>query len=386
MIVQNDYANDARVRRKAEALVEEGYCVDVIALRTKIKPSASKYELNGVTVYTLPLKKKRGNYYRYLYEYVTFFFMALIKVIMLMIRKRYKIIDVNTLPDFLVFSALIPKLMGAKILLDMHEIMPEFYMSKYGVNGDHWMIRLIRWQEKISMQFADYVLTINEPIQKLLESRGLNLAKSSIIMNSTNENLFDERKLKDFRRLNIKFIMMYHGTLTHIYGLDIALNAFARVHEDIPKAEFWIIGDGPEYENLERLTLQNDLQEKVKFFGLIPQDEIPKLVYQCDVGVLATRQDLFLDLSFSNKLSEYIAFGKPVIASRLKTVRRYFSEQALAYFAPQHTSDLAARMLEIYHNPKRRQKLSRQAKLEYQPIRWNVMRRRYLNLVKNLNN
>jgi glycosyltransferase involved in cell wall biosynthesis len=204
-------------------------------------------------------------------------------------------------------------------------------------------------------------------------------------MNSTNENLFDEAKLKDNCCKNSKFIMMYHGTLTYIYGLDIALDAFARVHAKIPQAEFWILGDGPERENLERITQQGELKDKVKFFGMIPQDEVPKWVYQCDAGVLATRQDAFLDLSYSNKLSEYIALGKPVIASRLKTVRRYFSEQALAYFEPHHTADLAAGMLEIYQNPERRQKLSCQAKLEYQPIRWNVMRQRYLNLIKNLN-
>jgi glycosyltransferase involved in cell wall biosynthesis len=297
-------------------------------------------------------------------------------------RKRYKVIDINTLPDFLVFAALIPKMMGAKVLLDMHEIMPEFYMSKYGVEYDHWIIRLIRWQEKISMKFADYVLTINKPIQELLESRGLPLNKSDIIMNSTNEDLFNVINLKDSHRVNNKFIMMYHGTLTYIYGLDIALAAFAKVHVKIPKAEFWIIGDGPERENLERFTQQSDLKDKVKFFGVIPQDEVPKRVWQCDAGVLATRQDAFLDLSFSNKLSEYITLGKPVIVSRLKTIRSYFSEQALAYFEPHDTSDLAEKMVEIYHKSELRQELIDQAKLEFRPIRWDIMRRRHLKVIE----
>src|SRR5207247_8336839 len=76
-------------------------------------------------------------------------------------------------------------------------------------------------------------------------------------------------------------------------------------------------------------------------------DEIPRWLKQCDTGVLATRQDAFLDLSFSGKLSEYIIMKRAVICARLKTIRHYFSEEALAFFEPNNPSDLAQQMLRM---------------------------------------
>lgn len=383
LIVQNYYDIDPRVRRKAEALVTAGYDVDVIALR----PPSSQvkiYILNKVQIHTLPIEKKRGTFLRYLFEYISFFIMAFFKVAIMMKKKKYIVIDVNTIPDFLVFAALLPKWSGAKILLDMHEIMPEFYISKYGVDKGHWLIRLIGIQEKLSISFADHVITINEPIQKLLESRGLDSQKATILMNSADESLFNRNKHPKEVLENKNFVMMYHGTLTPIYGLDIALNAFAIVHSEMPNAEFWVVGDGSERVALENLVRNLGLGQKVKFVGMVPQQDIPEWLSRCDVGVLPTRRDVFLDFSFSNKLPEYIIMGKPVIVSRLKAIQYYFSEQALTYFEAQNSSDLSQQMVELYKNPIRRPQLVEQAKQEYAKINWGVMKKRYLDLIASL--
>ena len=134
-IVQNVYDVDSRVRRKVDVLVAAGYSVDVLALRA---PQGKKiYTLDGATVHTVSLGKMRGSLLRYAYEYVVFFLWAFLKVSLLMRRRRYAVIDVNTLPDFLVFAGLVARWMGAKLVLDMHEITAEFYMSKYGIPRTH---------------------------------------------------------------------------------------------------------------------------------------------------------------------------------------------------------------------------------------------------------
>src|SRR6266478_8476417 len=182
LIVQNVYDNDSRLRRKAEALVSAGYSIDVLA-RTAGHGNKA-YTLNGVNVYTVSLGKKRGSLARYIYEYAAFFLWTFVRVLLMTRRRRYAFIDVNTLPDFLIFAALPGRWMGAKLILDMHEITPEFYMSKYGITENSWLVRLLKYQEKISFNRADYVITITEPIQNLLIGRGLDPAKSTIVMNA----------------------------------------------------------------------------------------------------------------------------------------------------------------------------------------------------------
>ena len=384
-IVQNYYDVDPRVRRKAEALLAEGYSVDVIALQPTSKKE-NPYSLNNVQVYGLPIQKQRGSGIRYVIEYLTFFWGAFIKVSRLMAKKHYAVIDINTLPDFLVFAAMLPKLWGAKVLLDMHEVMPEFYMSKFGVPENHWVIRMIKVQEWLSMRFADHVLVINEPIKAILVNRGLKPSKATVILNSANEQLFSNNghSYPGSGGERGRFVMVYHGTLTKIYGLDIALRGFALVKQQMPGAEFWIIGDGPERLALERIVRETGLSDQVKFLGMMPQEEIVGWLAQSDAGVLATRQDCFLDLSFSNKLPEFIVMDKPVIASRLKTINHYFSESALAYFEPHNIQDLAARMKELYCSVERRRSLAERAQIEYREIKWDVMWKRYSNVINQL--
>jgi len=388
VLVQNYYEIDIRVRRKAEALVVAGYSVDVLALRSKFSKGET-YELNGVTVHTFELGKQRGSGLRYVYEYATFLLWCTFLTAKLMKQKRFSVIDINTLPDFLVYAGMFAKWRGAKLLLDMHEITPEFMMSKYEYPRGKWQVRLASFLERISMWYADHVLTINQPIQELLETRGLTAAKSTIIMNAADEEIFARAAAPGAsagREMPAKppFVMMYHGTLTKIYGLDIAITAYAQARAAMPGAEFWILGGGTEQAALEAKARELGVADGVRFIGSVMPDEIPFWVKMSDVGVLATRQDVFLDFSFSNKLSEYIIMDKPVIVSRLRTIAHYFSEDAVLFFKPNDAASLAGQMVQMYGDAAMRTRLTARAKVEFEPIRWQVMKERYLALVEKL--
>jgi len=340
LVVQNVYDIDARVRRKAEALVSAGYSVDVLALAPAQRKGT--YTLDSVNVYTVSLGKKRGSLPRYLFEYAAFFLWVLVRVLLLMRHRRYVVIDVNTLPDFLIFAVVPARWMGAKLILDMHEITPEFYISKYGIAEDSWLVRLLQFQEKISFNCADHVITINEPIQGLLARRGLPSQKTTVVMNAADEGRFlpssHAAAIDDRSRA---FVMVYHGTLTRIYGLDIAIEAFSMVHGEMPRSELWILGSGPEQGALAVLAQECGLTSKVKLAGQVPSADIPAWLDKCQVGILPIRRDVFLDFAFPNKLPEFIIMGKPVLMSRLRTIRHYFSEDALSYFEPNNPADFA---------------------------------------------
>jgi len=382
LLLQGVYDFDPRVKRKAEALVAAGYSVDVLALRA---PRGKKsYSLNGVNVQTISLGKERGSLMRYCFEYAAFFLWAFARVPLKMFRKRYAVIDVNTLPDFLIFAPLLARWMGAKLILDMHEITPEFYMSKYRVAENSWTIRGLKYVERISFDFADHVITINQPIEDLLAHRGLPRSKSTVIMNAVDEARLGASfpaSSASVSRDRGKFVMMYHGTLTRLYGLDIAIEAFALVQNEMPGSELWILGSGPEKLALNDLAQRRGLASKVKLVGQVAATDIPAWLSQCDLGILPIRRDVFLDFAFPNKLPEFIVMGKPVLVSRLNAIRHYFSEDALAYFEPNSAADLSQQMVRIYRDPQLRARLALNAREEYGPIRWPVMKERYLTLI-----
>jgi glycosyltransferase involved in cell wall biosynthesis len=382
VVTQSVYETDPRVRRKAEALAAAGYRVDVLSLRGA--GAKKSFVLNGVNVDTLGLGKMRGSLARYAFEYAAFFLWVFVRVPLLMRRRRYAAVDVNTLPDFLIFAPIVARWMGTRLILDMHEITPEFYMSKYGMTADSWGVRVLQFLEKASFDFADYVVTINEPIQDLLESRGLARSKSIVVMNAVDESRFsgvDRDAAANPTGETGRFAIIYHGTLTPIYGLDIAVEALAIAAAEIPQAELWILGSGSERDRLAELAQRRGVASRVKLVGHVNPADIPDWLRRSDVGVLPIRRDIFLDFAFPNKLPEFIVSGKPVLVSRLKAIRHYFSEDALAFSTPNDPADLAAQMIGLYRDRERCQQLAARARVEYEPIRWDVMKQRYLDLV-----
>jgi len=118
--------------------------------------------------------------------------------------------------------------------------------------------------------------------------------------------------------------------------------------------------------------------------GQIPAGEIPGWLTKCDAGVLPMRRDVFLDFCFPNKLAEYIVMGKPVILSRLRGLPHYFSEEAVAYFEPDDARDLARQMVRLHRDRELCARIAARAAEEYAPIRWDVMKQRYLRLIESL--
>src|SRR5262249_22139564 len=213
----------------------------------------------------------------------------------------------------------------------------------------------------------------------LLCGRGLERTKATVVANAV-----DERRQPASTAAAPavdRFVMMYHGTLTRIYGLDLAVEGFARAHVDMPGAELWILGSGTERDNLQALAERLGVGSSVKLVGQVPPADIPGWLAKCDVGVLPIRRDVFLDFAFPNKLPEFIVAGKPVLMARLKAITYYFSDQALAYFEPNDPPDMAPEMVALFRDRARLARLAIRAREEYAPIRWDVMKRRYTDVI-----
>jgi glycosyltransferase involved in cell wall biosynthesis len=315
--------------------------------------------------------------------YTLFFVLAFFSVSKFYFKRRYDVIQFHTLPDFIVFVGIIPKICGAKLLLDMHEIMPEFYMSKFGVGMSRPLIKILKLLEKISIRFADAVIVINEPIKRLLLQRCKPKSDITVVMNCADDSLFTPDRLACSTEPD-SLVLMYHGTLTPLYGLELAIQAVAKLKDRIPHLKFSIFGTESEAGDLKRLAVELGVSRNVIFMGRVSREEIPEYIRQADVGVLPTIRDVFIDLSFSNKLAEYVSMKKPVVATRLKSTLEYFPEDSISYFESRNVEELAAKILDLYASPEKRLLQAETAFQHYQKIRWDIMRRRYIKLINSL--
>ena len=167
---QGYYPDDPRVRREVEALAARGHAVDLVCLRGPGQPA--RETLAGARVYRLPLARRRAGRLRYLWDYLAFFVAASLAVGLLSARRRYPLVQVNSLPDFLVWAAWPARLTGARVLLDLHELMPELFASKYATGMDHPLPRLLGRIETAAIRWSDASLAVSQPCLERYLARG----------------------------------------------------------------------------------------------------------------------------------------------------------------------------------------------------------------------
>ncbi|HTL17941.1 MAG TPA: glycosyltransferase, partial [Patescibacteria group bacterium] len=215
MVLFSYFPEDPRPRREAEALTRNGFEVDFFCLQ-RDPDELLREESSGISVYRLPLKRRRTGRLAYVFQYAAFL-LAAFGFLTARVFRGYSIVHVHNMPDILVFSALVPKLFGAKVILDLHDPMPEVFQVIYNLQKGSRAVRALEFTEKLSIRFADAVLTPNIAFKDLFVSRGCPAQKIGIVMNSPDEANFHaitsgrEQKTSGYH-------VMFHGTLVERNG------------------------------------------------------------------------------------------------------------------------------------------------------------------------
>jgi glycosyltransferase involved in cell wall biosynthesis len=356
MVVHSYYDEDPRVRREAEALVAAGHEVDVFALRRDDDEVTGS--LAGVTVRRLGVQRHQGaGIGVYLREYLSFLVRSGWALTRAHRRRRYGLVQVHSLPDFLVFAALPLRLVGIPVVLDLHEAMPEFFRSRFPRASNPLAHRLLLAQERASIAFASVALTVNQALADRLGSLGVRPGKVHVVANSASLGRFDAAagQARPFAADGV-VRLVYAGALTPTYELDVVLDALARIATDRPDQAFRldVYGRGDAEPRLREQAARLGLADRVVFYGRIPIEDVPGAVAAADIGLAPTRHDEFTDASLSTKLFEYAAMGKPVVATRLPLVEATFPEGTIRTYPAGDSVALAQAILGLLDDPEAR--------------------------------
>jgi glycosyltransferase involved in cell wall biosynthesis len=371
------------VRREVDALVQAGHEVEVICLR---RPGEPRFESQGkVTVHRIPIPTRRAGRVNYIIQYAAFFAVASVLVAALHLRRRFDVVQVNSMPDSLVFSATVPRLLGARVLLDLHECMPEFYAVKFGVGLRHPAVRLVAWIEQAAIRFADQVITCTEQMRQAFVSRGAQPDKVDVILNSSDEDEFDPGRVRPSKPVPGKLRLICHGTVERIFGIDVIVRAVALLKDEIPGLHLDIYGEGSALAEIQSLIAKLGISDRVYLSQrFVPLDQLVQAIADADAGIVALRRDIFRDLTHSNKMFDYITMRKPAIVSRTSSVEAYFDESCFQMFTAGDERDLARAIRELHDDPELRHQLVSRATHVNEPYRWPQQRQRYQEIVRML--
>ena len=387
-VVYSTYPADPRPRRAAEALAKEGAFVEVICLKEADEEPRHQF-FSGVDITRVSMKRVRGGKLSYIFRYGLFIFLAGAILARRSCGRRYDLVHVHNMPDVLVVTALLPRILGAKVVLDLHDPMPELIMTIFGLQEQSCFVRLLKRLEKCSLRFADAAITANEAFQKVFLARSCPSEKLSVVMNSPDEAIFRYRTPSKRGLVGGEasrpFAILYHGTLVERQGLDLAVIAFEKIRKTIPGAKLRIIGQRtPFLDHVMDLARQLELGDSVEFLGPKKLEEIPEIIGECDVGIIPNRRSKFSELNTPTRIFEILSQGKPVIAPRGQGILDYFAPQDLVLFKMGDVEDLAAKMKYVFHHPDEMMSMVERAQQVYLAHRWHSEQQRFLDVVGRL--
>lgn len=375
MIAQSNFNYDARIIRFCDMLKLDGIDVDIICLRRPEQEKNDKIE--NVSVYRIMDHFNQDTIFSYTLNSFIFLFKALFKSIQLSKKRNYLFVHVHNMPDFLVFAAFYFKLKKTKIILDIHDLVVELFKEKWNNHNKKVIIKIIEFVEKISVRFADDVITVSNECAQRLQDRGLQKNKLKVIMNVPNLKHFPfyEEKKFDYNSFNV----IYHGTIAERYGLHHAIQSIAYAAEFIPILKFYIVGNSKtEYgTQLKNLAKKFGVEDKIIFHEPIHYNQLSEFFKTMDLGLITETTIGYSEFGTPTKAFEYAASGIPIIINDLSVNRSVFSNESVVFIDYSDYKHIAEKIVYLYNNPSIRFQMAQNAFKDLLKVSYEKMRERY---------
>jgi glycosyltransferase involved in cell wall biosynthesis len=380
------FPHDTRLKQQAEALQRSGVNTDIVCLRWTGQP---KVEHSGcVTIYRVRRSHPKSTFLQYLVGTLLFAFSAFWRVLVLSFRHCPNVLVVHTLPEVLVFTATIPKLMGKSVILDARDLSFELLHSRWPHN---LILRkaiqpLFRAVERASAAFSDRIITASLGFRERLIERHIPGGKIVTIVNSADDSIFRFHGDRHFQPISANANLIYHGTVAERFGVLIAVRAIHLVQRSLPGTQLHLYGGYDQsYRRLLDQTIEElNLSELVFLNGYRPLAWLYEAMKSVDLGVVPYLKDEFMNLALSTKGFEYAAAGVPIVASRLDSMQAILPENCVTYFEPGNPSDLADKIVDLCHNAEKRRQQVKAARFAYDKVSGNSNARRFRRLVFSL--
>jgi glycosyltransferase involved in cell wall biosynthesis len=358
LVENNTYPADFRVRREAAALRDAGYDTSVIAPRGPGQRSFERHD--GVAVYRFaqPFSGRGVIGFALEFGYATTAMLSL--AVWVAITRGVDVVHAANPPDTLCFIGAALKLFGKRFVFDHHDLAPEVYLSRFGQPREDWLYLSLRTLERWSYAAADVVIATNQSYRRLAIERGGKPADKVFVVRNGPPLAYQAGREGAVPRSGSGGRIGYVGTIGPQDGLDHLVRAIHIMVHELGRqgCEVIVIGDGDALDGVKRLAGALSVNQHFTFTGRLAEGDARLRLLETDVCVQPDPLSPLNDWSTMNKLMEYMALGKPVVAFDLLETRRSAADAAL-YAVPNDVADFARKLVWLLDHPGERARMGR---------------------------
>jgi glycosyltransferase involved in cell wall biosynthesis len=291
------------------------------------------------------------------------------------------VVYVHAPPDFLVLAAIVPRMLGHRVVLDIHDLSPHLFTARFPEGRLARVTeRALYAIERAACRVAHKVVTVHDPYRNELAAHGVPGEKISIVMNAPlPESIERAKAVANHGHHADGFVVAYHGTVTQWYGVDLIIEAIARLEDRVPNIRGLILGEGDALPEIQALAERLGVAPRIQFpTELVSQLEAICRVAGASVGVIPNRPTPLNRFALSSKLLEYVSVGIPVVVSRLETLAAHFGPEEVTFFEPSDSGSLAEAIAWVAENTEEAQEKARRAERRAESYAWWKSRNRLI--------
>jgi glycosyltransferase involved in cell wall biosynthesis len=294
----------------------------------------------------------------YIFEFVYCWIMTALLALRVWREQGLDVLHACNPPETYFLLGCFFKLFGKRFLFDHHDLSPEMYLAKGGRPGG-LLHRGLQWMERRTLAAADVVLSPNMSHLQIAVERG----------GVPPDRVFVVRSGPDFDRLRLlppepalkggaAYLACYLGEMCPQDGVDYLLRAADMlVHQrDRRDIRFVLLGGGPSLDELKALHDTLGLGSHVEFTGRVSDEDLCRYLSTADLCLDPDPLTEWSDQSTMNKIMEYMAFGKPIVAFRLKE-NEFSAGEAARFVEPNNIEAFADAIEELLRDAPRRQRM-----------------------------
>ena len=367
IIVQNlPVPFDRRVWQEATTLKQSGFEVSVICPKKKIYTKGFEV-LEGVEIHRYPLVYEAdSSVIGYFVEFIYCWFASFLLAAKAYIYKPFQVIHACNPPDTFFALALLFRPFGVKFVFDHHDLSPEMFVAK-GRPKKGLLYKGLILLERWTFKTADLVIAVNESHKEIAIQRGKIPENKTVIVRSGPRSRWGQSAHADpTLKRGKKYLAMYLGEMCAQDGVDHLLYAVAdfkkRYADD---TQFVFVGGGPDQLRLKLLASEMGLDDMVYFTGRIPDEDLWKYLATADICVDPDPLTQWSNLSTMNKIMEYMAFGRPIVAFDLLENRRSAMDAAI-YVTPNKTDEMASTIRQLIESEEKREVMSKYGRQRFE--------------------
>ena len=212
--------------------------------------------------------------------------------------------------------------------------------------------RLYKFLERLTAHLKDTIIVLSEKEKRIAQNLGIPESKLTIIPLGIETPVFLKKtearaQLQKFSK-QPKPSTLWIGTIANLFttkGLDILIKSVPAILKEKPGARFYIIGSGPEEQNLKKLIIAEKLTDKIFLLGALPN--AAALLPAFDLFVLPSRKE-----GLPYTILEAMAAGLPIVATAVGGVSEMLANYEARFIAlPNNQAELTASIISALKNP-----------------------------------